>query len=120
MVLHLFSVSQKAPIPISRGLSLARNAFDLAVWLKGVYTGCVSRSARPWILIVIGAALASSPASAQQAPQERVSFTEFLAGVRSEALSRGIRQDIVDAALNIEEPLPLVLERDRTQAETVL
>jgi len=73
-----------------------------------------------WILIGIGAALASSPASAQQAPQERVSFTEFLAGVRSEALSRGIRQDIVDAALNIEEPLPLVLERDRTQAETVL
>jgi membrane-bound lytic murein transglycosylase B len=36
-------------------------------------------------------------------------------------LSRGIRQDVVDAALSdIEEPLPVVLERDRAQAEIVL
>jgi membrane-bound lytic murein transglycosylase B len=50
----------------------------------------------------------------------RPSFSEWLAGVRTEALSRGIRQDIVDEALsNIDEPLPVVLERDRAQAETV-
>ena len=50
----------------------------------------------------------------------RPSFSEFLAGVRAEALSRGIRQDIVDEALsNIDEPMPVVLERDRAQAETV-
>jgi membrane-bound lytic murein transglycosylase B len=40
--------------------------------------------------------------------------------VRTEALARGIRPDIVDAALsNIDEPLPVVIERDRAQAETV-
>jgi peptidoglycan lytic transglycosylase B len=50
----------------------------------------------------------------------RPSFSEFLAGVRAEALTRGIRQEIVDEALsNIDEPIPVVLERDRAQAETV-
>jgi membrane-bound lytic murein transglycosylase B len=50
----------------------------------------------------------------------RPSFSEWLAGVRSEAVTRGIRQDIVDEALsNIDEPVPVVLERDRSQAETV-
>jgi len=50
----------------------------------------------------------------------RPSFSEWLAGVRAEALTRGIRQEIVDEALsNIDEPMPVVLERDRTQAETV-
>ena len=35
--------------------------------------------------------------------------------------TRGIRQEIVDAALgDVEEPLPVVIERDRAQAETVL
>src|SRR5262245_22735152 len=50
----------------------------------------------------------------------RPSFADFLSGVRTEALSRGIRQDIVDTALEIDEPLPIVIERDRAQAETVL
>jgi membrane-bound lytic murein transglycosylase B len=51
----------------------------------------------------------------------RPSFSEWLAGVRSEAVARGIRQDIVDEALsNLEEPLPVVIERDRTQAEQVM
>jgi membrane-bound lytic murein transglycosylase B len=48
------------------------------------------------------------------------SFADFLAGVRAEALSRGIREEVVDAALaDIPEPLPVVIERDRAQAETV-
>jgi len=58
-----------------------------------------------------------------QTPTEaaRPSFSEFLAGIRTEALSRGIRQDVVEQALsNIDEPLPIVIERDRTQAEMVL
>jgi membrane-bound lytic murein transglycosylase B len=51
----------------------------------------------------------------------RPSFADFLAGVRSEALTRGIRTETVDAALSdVAEPLPVVIERDRTQAETVL
>lgn len=51
----------------------------------------------------------------------RPTFAEWLVGVRTEALSRGIRQDIVDQALGtVGEPLRVVLERDRSQAEKVL
>jgi peptidoglycan lytic transglycosylase B len=51
----------------------------------------------------------------------RPSFTEFLAGIRTEALARGIRPEILDEALaHIDEPSIVVIERDRTQAETVL
>ena len=51
----------------------------------------------------------------------RPSFTEWLAGVRSEALARGIREEILDEALGtITEPEPTVIERDRSQAEAVL
>ncbi len=53
--------------------------------------------------------------------QTQPSFSEWLAGVKADALARGIRQEIVDEALaTVEEPVPVVLERDRTQAETVL
>jgi membrane-bound lytic murein transglycosylase B len=59
-----------------------------------------------------------------QAPTDSVSrpsFTEWLEGVRAEALARGIRAEIVQQALGgITEPLPIILERDRTQAEAVL
>jgi len=60
-----------------------------------------------------------------QAPTEpsatRPSFSDWLAGVRADALERGIRPEIVDEALaTVEEPEPTVIERDRTQAETVL
>jgi membrane-bound lytic murein transglycosylase B len=54
------------------------------------------------------------------AQDSRPSFADFLAGVRTEALSRGIRQETLDAALaNVDEPVPVVIERDRTQAEAV-
>jgi membrane-bound lytic murein transglycosylase B len=54
------------------------------------------------------------------AQETRPSFNEWLAGVRAEALSRGISQTTIDAALsNIDEPLPVVIERDRAQAEVV-
>jgi membrane-bound lytic murein transglycosylase B len=46
-------------------------------------------------------------------------FPEWLAAVRTEALSRGITQTTVDQALDGLEPLPIVLERDRSQAELV-
>jgi peptidoglycan lytic transglycosylase B len=50
----------------------------------------------------------------------RPAFSEWLAGVREEAIARGIKPEIVDAALaGVEEPLPVILERDRAQAETV-
>jgi membrane-bound lytic murein transglycosylase B len=63
---------------------------------------------------------ASAPAAAGPA-LTRPSFAEWLAGLRAEALQRGDRPDVVDAALaTVEEPVPAVIERDRTQAETVL
>ena len=53
-------------------------------------------------------------------PDPRPSFGEWLDGVRAEALTRGISQDVVDEALgDIDEPVPVVIERDRAQAETV-
>jgi membrane-bound lytic murein transglycosylase B len=62
-----------------------------------------------------------TPQADAQTPPARPSFAEFLQGVRAEAIARGIRAEIVDAALEgIEEPMPVVIERDRTQAETVL
>ncbi len=47
-------------------------------------------------------------------------FDEWLADVRTEALSRGIRTDVLDAALTGIEPVAQILERDRTQAEFTL
>jgi membrane-bound lytic murein transglycosylase B len=50
----------------------------------------------------------------------RPSFVEWLAGVRAEAIARGLREEVVDAALaGVTEPQPIILERDRAQAETV-
>jgi membrane-bound lytic murein transglycosylase B len=55
-----------------------------------------------------------------QAEPARPSFTEFLNGIKTEALARGIRQEVVDAALaGIEEPSAVVIERDRSQAEVI-
>src|SRR4051812_37011375 len=65
-------------------------------------------------------ALKGSPYTDQSVDTQRPSFSEWLTGVRAEALSRGIREDVVDAALaDVSEPLPIILERDRSQAETL-
>jgi membrane-bound lytic murein transglycosylase B len=55
------------------------------------------------------------------AQDSRPSFSEWLAGVRGDAIARGIRPEVVDEALaSVTEPEPSVIERDRAQAETVL
>jgi membrane-bound lytic murein transglycosylase B len=55
------------------------------------------------------------------AQDERSSFSGWLAGVRAEALARGIRQEVLEEALGrIDEPFVESLERDREQPETVL
>jgi membrane-bound lytic murein transglycosylase B len=46
-------------------------------------------------------------------------FPEWLDGVRAEARSRGIADATIAAALDGLEPLPIVVERDRSQAEIV-
>lgn len=52
-------------------------------------------------------------------PLPQPPFEEWLAGVRAEAIARGIRQETVDQALNGLEPIATVIQRDRTQAEIV-
>jgi membrane-bound lytic murein transglycosylase B len=47
-------------------------------------------------------------------------FDVWLADVRNEALTRGIRAEIVDAAFTNLQPVDQILERDRTQAEFAL
>lgn len=46
-------------------------------------------------------------------------FEEWLSDVRAEALTRGVREATLDLALSGLEPLPIVIQRDRTQAELV-
>jgi membrane-bound lytic murein transglycosylase B len=85
--------------------------------------GIVSMSIRLALIAAAALALQSTRLAAQpeRVEDKRPSFAEWLSAVRAEALARGIRQEVVDQALgNLEEPLPVVLERDRSQAETIL
>jgi membrane-bound lytic murein transglycosylase B len=67
-------------------------------------------------LFVVGLAVPS-----RAAQDARPSFADFLAGIRTEAIERGIRPEVLDQALaDIQEPVQSVIERDRSQAETVL
>jgi membrane-bound lytic murein transglycosylase B len=80
----------------------------------------VTAVAQPFRAAATAAAQPPVPAAQTTTTDTRPSFSEWLAGVRSEALTLGIRQEIVDEALsNIDEPMPVILERDRAQAETV-
>jgi membrane-bound lytic murein transglycosylase B len=71
--------------------------------------------------VAVGLA-AASLAEARPTSQETtpVPFEEWLAALRAEALARGISQRTVDEALGSVERLPVVVERDRTQAELTL
>jgi membrane-bound lytic murein transglycosylase B len=63
-------------------------------------------------LLWTGAARAQElPAAAPQP------FDAWLAALRAEALTRGIRPDVLDAAFAEIQPVEQILERDRTQAE---
>jgi membrane-bound lytic murein transglycosylase B len=71
------------------------------------------------LVVVLSSALTSAQTANEAAPS-RPSFTEFLAGVKADALARGIRPEIVDQAFaGIEEPSTSVIERDRSQAEVI-
>jgi membrane-bound lytic murein transglycosylase B len=112
--------------------------------MRGWFTGPGARGARRAILSLLcaGTALGTSgPAAgareaapvhaAAEAAQEpsragdgggdaRPAFHVWLAGVREEALARGISAHTVSAALDALEPVPAVIERDRTQPEFTL
>ena len=86
--------------------------------IKAARKGCATTVT---VLVLVALPFRAASLSAQSADAQRPSFVEWLAGVRAEALSRGIRPEIVDVALaEVSEPQPIILERDRAQAETVL
>lgn len=67
--------------------------------------------------------LSLAPAIRQQLPVGQLppqTFPEWLAALRAEAITKGISEATLDKALANLEPLPVVVERDRTQAELVL
>ena len=69
---------------------------------------------------LVPGATSQAPPPVQNQEETRPSFDEWLAGVRTEALERGIRAEILDEALaDVEAPVPVVIERDRSQAELV-
>ncbi len=64
----------------------------------------------------VAPAAVSAPA-AETVSFDRKAFDEFLAGVRSEALQKGIKGSVVDTALAGVEPVMRIIQRDRSQAE---
>ena len=69
------------------------------------------------------APVVAPPVQSQTVPpaaEPRQPFAEWLAALRQEATARGISANTVDAALANIEPLAVVVERDRTQAELTL
>ncbi|MGE0705312.1 MAG: lytic transglycosylase domain-containing protein [Vicinamibacterales bacterium] len=71
-------------------------------------------------LLTTSAGVRSAQDPPPSPPPEQVPFAEWLDAVRVEAQTRGISQSIIDQALDIDEPMPVVIERDRNQAEAVL
>jgi len=70
-------------------------------------------------LVLPAAACAQAP-SAESAGPESLAFDDWLAGVKQEAIGRGIRAKTVETALSGLQPLPEVIERDRSQREFTL
>jgi membrane-bound lytic murein transglycosylase B len=70
------------------------------------------------LLILASLPVLLTPRLAAQDPPPVPTFAEFLAAVRADALARGLRAEIVDAALaNVTEPNTVVVARDRAQPE---
>ena len=72
-----------------------------------------------WVAALDGQAVPQGTSVVQAVP-DKAAFTAWLAGFREDALKSGISQGTLDLALTDLEPLPVVIERDRTQAEQVL
>ena len=86
-------------------------------------------AAARWLVLLLLPAVLSSPSSMTAAPQAPPpaqspagdpAFAAWLAGVRAEALSRGISANTLDLAFADLQPIPSVIERDRAQAELTL
>jgi len=111
--------------------SLAGTAIAIAVLtLSALASGTVSEGRRPHLStgfqatgVPRDAGQPSNPAASTQpaAPAAPAApFPEWLEGVRADALARGIKPETVQQAFAALDPLPVVVERDRTQAEFAL
>ena len=69
------------------------------------------------VAVLPAALLAQDPVAAQPAAPALVPFADWLAQLRKDALARGITEKTVESALTGIELQPVVVERDRTQAE---
>jgi membrane-bound lytic murein transglycosylase B len=74
-------------------------------------------SATPVAALGAPTATPGAPASDIVAPFNRTEFEAFLAEVRTEALQKGIKANVVQTALTGVEPVMRIIERDRNQAE---
>jgi membrane-bound lytic murein transglycosylase B len=75
--------------------------------------------AAAWVVLSAPALQArQEPATAPA--QERARFTAFVHDLKAEAVTRGISEAVAARALDGLEPLPVVVARDRDQAEAVL
>ena len=72
------------------------------------------------IVLLLGAGMSAQVAVPAPAESARPEFPEFIAKMKEQALANGVSAATVEAALSGLEPLEIVVERDRTQAETVL
>lgn len=70
------------------------------------------------VMLALAPSRAQAPADAGTDGAAR--FTAFLAELKAEAVRRGISEAVAAQALDGVEPLPVVVERDRGQAEAVL
>jgi membrane-bound lytic murein transglycosylase B len=80
---------------------------------------------RAWQSLGVGVALCAwATVQAQQPtsdlPNDAARFSAFVDELRTEAVRRGISEEVASRALEGLTPLPVVIERDRGQAEAVL
>jgi len=72
------------------------------------------------VLLLTASGRAQVVAVPAPAAPVRPEFSEFITRLKEQALAQGVSAETIEAALNNLEPLEVVVERDRTQAETVL
>jgi membrane-bound lytic murein transglycosylase B len=72
------------------------------------------------VFVLLGAAPGAQVVVPAPGETPRPAFSEFIANIKEQALANGVSAATVEAALGNLEPLEIVVERDRTQAETVL
>ena len=70
------------------------------------------------VLLCAATLVAAQPQAPTTPPQQ--TFDEFLAGLRAEAVAKGISPATIEAALTNVERIPVVTERDKSQPEQVI